>query len=77
MQNQIRYLVSGTDLLPALSTGKEKILSYKILRFKYLPPGIHQGSRESRGVMLRMLANFWKIRKISLTQMCIKISNTN
>lgn len=41
MQNQIQHLVSGTDLLPALSTGKEKILSYRILRFKYLPPGIH------------------------------------
>lgn len=77
MQNQIRHLVSGTDLLPPLSTGKEKILSYRILRFKYLPPGIHQGFCDSTGGMLRMLANFWKIRKISLTQMWIKISNTN
>lgn len=77
MQNQIRHLVSDTDLLPALSTGKEKILSYRIFRFKYPPPWIHQGFCDSRGVMLRMLVNFWKIRKIPLTQMCIKISNTN
>lgn len=77
MQNQILHLVWGTDLLPALSTGKEKILSYRILKFKYLPPGIHQGPCDSTGVMLRMLANFWQIRKIFLTQMYIKISNTS
>lgn len=53
MQNQMWHLVRGTDLLPALSTGKEKILSYTILSFKQLPPGIHQEYEQGLEFALR------------------------